>query len=45
MQNSLEKMSDFVIKIDDNFSSSVGALQEAVEELTDERKASNKSRK
>ena len=39
MQNSLAKMSEFVIKIDDNFSSSVGALQEAVEELTDERKA------
>ena len=42
MQNSLKKMSDFIIKIDDNFSSSVGALQEAVEELTDlDRKASN----
>ena len=41
LTSSLEKMSDFVVKIDNNFSSSVGALQEAVEELTDERKANN----
>ena len=39
LNNSLQRMAGFVEKIDSNFSSSIGALQEAIEELTDERKA------